>query len=68
MDRNKSGAEHTAKGIVSQVKGNLKEAWGNLTDNPKAKLEGKVDQVKGRLQEDYGRLKSSIEDDDTLPL
>ena len=68
--------EHTAKGLFSQVKGNLKEAWGSLTDNPKTKLEGRIDRVKGRLQEDYGRLKAdqadiekqyrALDDDDTL--
>jgi len=54
-NRNKTSdeaIEHTAKGLFSQVKGNLKEAWGSLTDNPKAKMEGRVDRVKGRLEDD----------------
>lgn len=47
-------AEHQGKGILKQMKGNVKEAWGNLTDNPKAKAEGKMDRLKGRVQEGYG--------------
>ena len=70
MHRNKTNSErkieHTSKGIVSQMKGHLKEAWGELTDNPKAKLSGKVDRVKGRVQEEYGR--SIKDDDDTQPM
>ncbi|GAC1436086.1 MAG: hypothetical protein NVSMB68_08200 [Thermoanaerobaculia bacterium] len=48
--------EHRAKGILNQVKGSAKEAWGNLTDNPKAKAEGKIDRLKGRVQEGFGNL------------
>jgi uncharacterized protein YjbJ (UPF0337 family) len=49
-----AAAEHRGKGIVKQMKGNVKEAWGRVTDNPKAKLEGKADRVAGRLQEGFG--------------
>ncbi|MGZ7041853.1 MAG: CsbD family protein [Thermoanaerobaculia bacterium] len=38
------------------MKGNVKEAWGNVTDNPKTKLEGKMDKAKGVVQEKLGRL------------
>ena len=57
MDRNNReglAAEHRGKGILKQMKGNLKEAWGKVTDNPKAKLEGKLDRVTGRVQEGFG--------------
>lgn len=47
-------AEHRGKGILKQVKGNLKEAWGTITDNPKTKMEGKIDRLKGRVQEGFG--------------
>jgi uncharacterized protein YjbJ (UPF0337 family) len=61
--------EHTGKGILKQMKGNVKEAWGNLTDNPKAKLEGKLDRLKGRVQEGYGRaISPKVDDDDTQPM
>lgn len=51
-----ASVEHTAKGIGNQIKGNVKEAWGNITDNPKVKLEGKMDRLKGKVQETLGRL------------
>ena len=65
MDNNKrtpaevaadASVEHTGKGVLNQMKGNVKEAWGKITDNPKTKLEGKIDQVKGKVQETLGRL------------
>ncbi len=51
-----ASVEHTGKGVLNQMKGNVKEAWGKITDNPKTKLEGKMDQVKGKVQETLGRL------------
>ena len=48
--------EHRGKGILKQMKGNVKEAWGKLTDNPKATTEGKVYRIKGRVQEGFGNL------------
>ena len=54
--------EHTAKGLFKQVKGNIKEAFGDLTGDTSTKLEGKVDRLKGRLQEDYGRTKADQAD------
>lgn len=53
-----ASVEHTAKGIVNQVKGNIKEAWGKVTDNPKTTFEGKVDKIKGRVQEKLGKLEA----------
>ncbi len=53
-----ASVEHTGKGVFNQVKGNVKEAWGKVTDNPKAKLEGKMDRMKGVVQEKLGRAES----------
>lgn len=50
-------AANQAGGAVNQVKGNLKEAWGELTDNPSVKREGKRDRIKGHIQEEYGDTK-----------
>jgi uncharacterized protein YjbJ (UPF0337 family) len=56
MDRTpeEMAAEHRGKGILKQMKGNLKEAWGKVTDNPKAKLEGKFDRLTGKAHEAFG--------------
>ena len=71
--RNKSGVEHTAEGIGSQIKGNVKEAWGDLTDDRSTQVNGKIDRLKGKIQEEYGRAKTDqekrrIDDDDTVPM
>lgn len=68
--------EHTGKGLLKQVKGNLKEAWGALTGDHSKRIEGTVDRIKGRLQEDYGRTKADQAEierrmrelDDTTPI
>lgn len=69
-----ASVKHTGKGIVNQVKGNVKEAWGAVTGDSKTKIEGTMDRVKGRAQETLGRLegkeaelesgKSRIDDDE----
>ena len=51
-----ASVEHTSKGVANQVKGNVKEAWGKVTDNPRIKLEGKMDKAKGVVQEKLGRM------------
>jgi uncharacterized protein YjbJ (UPF0337 family) len=57
-----ASVEHTGKGVLNQVKGNVKEAWGNVTDNPKTKLEGKMDRMKGVVQEKLGRAEAKEAD------
>lgn len=59
-------AANKAGGVLNQVKGKVKEAWGDVTDNPAVEREGARDRVKGRIQEEYGDLKkkeSEIERD-----
>lgn len=51
-----ASVEHTGKGVLNQMKGSVKEAWGKVTDNPKTRLEGTADRVKGKIQETVGRL------------
>lgn len=48
---------HQAEGKWNKVKGHVKEAWGDVTDNPSREHEGRRDRVKGELQEEYGELK-----------
>ncbi len=42
------------EGNWKQLKGQLKEKWGKLTDDDLKVIEGKQDQLAGRLQERYG--------------
>jgi len=51
------GIANEIGGKLNQIKGNVKEAWGDLTDNPVREHEGKRDRVKGRIQEEYGEVK-----------
>lgn len=42
------------KGRWNQLKGNVKQQWGDLTDNDVARIEGNYDEFVGVLQERYG--------------
>ncbi len=59
--QNRSDAEESAVnkigGKINQVKGNVKETWGDLTDNPAREHEGARDRLKGQVQEEYGEIK-----------
>jgi uncharacterized protein YjbJ (UPF0337 family) len=54
------------KGTWNEVKGKLKQKYGQLTDDDLAIAEGKEDELLGRLQKRLGRtkdeLRSEIED------
>jgi uncharacterized protein YjbJ (UPF0337 family) len=50
-----------AAGQWKQVKGNLKEQWGKLTDDDLTRLEGKSDQLAGVIQERYGIARDEAE-------
>ncbi|MCC6471039.1 MAG: CsbD family protein [Alphaproteobacteria bacterium] len=50
-----------AKGNWKEIKGKVKQQWGNLTDDDLMKIEGKRDQLIGRVQERYGIAKDEAE-------
>ncbi|HAM63343.1 MAG: hypothetical protein A2Y20_03315 [Firmicutes bacterium GWF2_51_9] len=50
------------KGKFNQVKGNVKEEIGKMTNNNKLQAEGVVDQVMGKAQEISGEIKETILD------
>ncbi len=51
MDKDK------VKGSLDQVKGEAKEQWGKLTNDPSTEKEGQLDKVKGKVKEDIGKAK-----------
>lgn len=53
------GWSEKIKGAISQAKGEVKDQWGNLTDDPALQAEGKLDKVKGKLQEQIGEWKEN---------
>jgi uncharacterized protein YjbJ (UPF0337 family) len=48
------------KGTWNTVKGRLKQAYGNLTDNDLKFEEGKEDEFLGRLQKKTGKTKDEL--------
>lgn len=48
------------KGTWNEVKGKLKQKYGELTDNDLLFTEGKEDELYGRLQTKLGKTKDEI--------
>ncbi len=53
----KSSTRDKVEGMYHQVKGKIKEAAGDLTDNPKLEAEGAVEKIAGKAQEKMGQVK-----------
>lgn len=51
------------QGKWQQLKGNVKEQWGDLTDDDITKLDGKTDSLVGTIQERYGHAKEKVAKD-----
>ena len=50
--------EDMISGKWKQLKGKIKEQWGEITDDEIDKLEGRKDRLVGTLQERYGMSKA----------
>jgi len=48
------------KGLWTQLKGEAKVAWGDLTDDEAKRVEGTTDRLYGRLQQRFGDGKQSL--------
>ena len=48
------------KGSWNEVKGKLKQKYGQLTDNDLTFAEGKEDELLGRLQQKLGKTKDDL--------
>jgi len=51
------------EGNWKQMKGKVKEKWGNLTDDDLDKIAGRREQLEGTLQERYGIAKDQARKD-----
>ncbi|MCB0109030.1 MAG: CsbD family protein [Caldilineaceae bacterium] len=49
------------RGNWNQLKGSVKERWGELTENEVAEAEGNYDQLVGKIQERYGYERQEAE-------
>lgn len=48
------------EGNWKQIKGKVKEQWGQLTDDDLTTINGKRDQLEGKIQERYGLQKDIV--------
>ena len=49
------------EGQWTQLKGKIREKWGQLTDDEIEQLQGNSEQLIGKLQERYGRTREQAE-------
>jgi len=47
-------------GKKDQVKGKVKQAWGDLTDNERLREEGAADEAAGEVQEGFGKARRKV--------
>jgi uncharacterized protein YjbJ (UPF0337 family) len=47
--------EYRIKGNWNELKGKVKEKWGELTDDELDQIDGNTDQLVGAVQKHYGR-------------
>lgn len=51
----------TLKGQWQQMKGSVKRAWGKLTDDDIAQINGSIEKLSGKLRERYGYDKERVQ-------
>ncbi|MBN8818883.1 MAG: CsbD family protein [Sphingomonas sp.] len=51
-----------AKGLANEAAGNVKQAIGEATNNPKTKAEGMAQELKGKAQKVSGSVKGAFGD------
>ena len=51
----------TIEGKWGQLKGQVKERWGRLTDDDIDQIEGRLDKLTGKIQEVYGSSREAAE-------
>ena len=56
----KSSIRDKAEGTFHEVKGNVKEIVGKITDNPKLEAKGKAERIAGKVQEKVGQVKKVL--------
>jgi uncharacterized protein YjbJ (UPF0337 family) len=50
------------KGKSKQIKGQIRDEVGKLTDNKSEQLKGKIEQVQGKAQGEIGKVKRKAEE------
>ena len=52
--------EDIIKGHWKEIKGKLKQKWGNLTDDEISTMSGTYNELEGKLQKKYGYDKEKV--------
>jgi uncharacterized protein YjbJ (UPF0337 family) len=52
--------KYQMQGKWHEMKGKIKERWGDLTDDEIAQGEGKMEELAGKIQQKYGGTKEEI--------
>lgn len=55
--------EDTLKGQWKQLRGRVRQQWGQLTDDDVAQIKGSAEVLRGKIQERYGRSREQAEQD-----
>ena len=55
--------EQRIKGNWNQIKGKVKEKWGELTNDELDRIDGKADQLVGAVQKSYGLSQEQAQKD-----
>jgi uncharacterized protein YjbJ (UPF0337 family) len=55
--------KYEMKGNWNELKGKVKEQWGELTDDDLDRIDGETDQLVGAIQKRYGRSVDEARDD-----
>ena len=55
--------EDILAGKWKQLRGEVKETWGELTDDEISQIEGRRDKLVGKLQEKYGYTRARAEEE-----
>ena len=53
--------EQKAEGVIDEVKGKAKQAWGDVTDNKKTHAEGTVDELKGKANQKIADVRNDLD-------
>ena len=51
------------EGKWKQIRGEIRETWGELTDDDLTRIDGKREQLEGLIQERYGKQKDEVRKD-----
>lgn len=57
-----NGTDNILEGNWNQLKGKIRQQWGELTDDDLERIAGKRDEFIGILQERYGQTQEQAED------